>query len=117
MDIKQMSADANKFGEGVDTLIEKIKADYATFSRGGYTELRKQMIAEFNNSIEVIAGRKYIKIVSNGSVWGFIIIGENDKQFRRGDILKAAGWNAPARNFARGNILEGNYKVHWTGAM
>ena len=41
---------------------------------------------------------------------------EDDKKFKAGDILKAAGYNAPARNQARGNILEGNFSwVQWTG--
>ena len=38
------------------------------------------------------------------------------KKFKKGDILKAAGWNAPARNAARGNILDGGYAINWTGA-
>jgi len=28
----------------------------------------------------------------------------------------AAGYNAPARNKARGNILRGGYPINWTGA-
>jgi hypothetical protein len=32
-------------------------------------------------------------------------------------MLKAAGWAAPARNFARGNVLDGAGvdNVRWTG--
>jgi hypothetical protein len=37
---------------------------------------------------------------------------------KEGDILKCASWKAPALNFIRGNILEGNYgNCRWTGAM
>jgi hypothetical protein len=32
-------------------------------------------------------------------------------------LLKAAGYNAPARNRARGNIVEGGYTVQWTGPL
>jgi hypothetical protein len=48
---------------------------------------------------------------------GFVVNTDNDKKFKKGDILKAAGYAAPARNFPRGNILEGGYTVRWTGAM
>ena len=64
-------------------------------------------------------GRKYLKIVkqmgSQEIVWGFIVK-KDDKKFRAGDILKAASWAAPARNQARGNILDGDFSwVRWTG--
>ena len=55
-------------------------------------------------------GRKYIKIISvdenQRMVWGFISK-TNFKHFKVGDVLKAAGWKAPALNQSRGNLLEG----------
>ena len=64
-------------------------------------------------------GRSYIKIVSvedpnsnsypKRSVWGFINL--KNKKFKEGDVLKAAGWSAPALNAPRGNILEQRYVV------
>ena len=52
--------------------------------------------------IERAGGRKYIKVTmaSSGSksVHSFV-------NFENGDIYKAAGWNAPALNAARGNIF------------
>ena len=33
------------------------------------------------------------------------------------DLLKPAGWNAPARNKPRGNVLEGGFPVNWTGPL
>jgi hypothetical protein len=62
-------------------------------------------------------GKKYNKITkqNGGSVWGFVVACDDDKKFAKGAILKAAGWQAPARNFSRGNILEGGYTVRWTG--
>ena len=103
----------------INELMNAIKADYYNWtSRNGareLTEVSKRMIDEFNASVSYEVGRKYIKIVKNGSVWGFIVK-EDDKQFKAGDILKAASWAAPARNKARGNVLEQNFSwVQWTG--
>lgn len=101
------------------TLLENIKKDYYDWTlrcaKGELSNVNKQMIEEFNDGLEVEFGRKYIKIVSNRSVWGFVVSVENDKKFRKGDILKAAGYNAPARNAARGNIIDGGYSIQWTG--
>ena len=101
------------------TLLENIKKDYLDWTlrcaKGELSETNKKMINEFNDGLEVEFGRKYIKIVSDRSVWGFVVSVENDKKFRKGDILKAAGYSAPARNAARGNIIDGGYSIQWTG--
>ena len=60
------------------------------------------------------AVKKYIKIVQDTGVFCFIAK-EDFKHFKKGDILKAAGYNAPALNSARGNVLTGNYPIQWTG--
>lgn len=97
------------------TLIETIKTDYANW--GERCKIREEMIAEFNDAIEVNVGTKYIKVIIKRSVWGFIVNTDTDKKFRKGDILKPAGWAAPARNAARGNILDGGYTITWTGPL
>ena len=106
------------------TLIENIKEDYLNWTTrcagakglDALTEINEKMIAEFDEGISYKAGSKYIKVVTSNSVWGFIVNTDNDKKFKKGDILKPAGYAAPARNFPRGNILEGGYTVRWTGA-
>tara|TARA_Y100000310_G_scaffold85628_1_gene82469 strand:- start:461 stop:832 length:372 start_codon:yes stop_codon:yes gene_type:complete len=85
-------------------------------------EIHNKMRLEFATGIEVLYGSKYIKIVTGKhggqrSVWGFIVNTDKDKKFKKGDLLKAAGWAAPARNAARGNILEGGYAINWTGPL
>jgi len=85
------------------------------------TSSNDEMKANFADGISVEYGKKYIKIVktlgSQRMVWGFIVGVDNDKKFKLGDILKPAGWKAPARNAARGNILDGGYPINWTGPL
>ncbi len=110
-----------KMQNQIDTLIETIKADYLKFmTRNGTRKIEshtQRMIEEFNNGITAKEGNKYIKLTTQNSVWGFVVKGDNDKKFIKGDLLKAAGYNAPARNRARGNIVEGGYTVQWTGPL
>lgn len=104
----------------IKQLIQKCKADYIKFAMAGGRGMPEpdsyfgKTLANFENSFEVKEGSKYIKLVRDGGVWGFIVNTDNDKKFKKGDILKAAGYNAPARNAARGNIFE-EYSVAWTG--
>lgn len=99
--------------EAINALIEAIKEDYANYT-DNTSEIRKKMIAEFNEKITFTEGKKYIKIITGNSVWGFIAK-ESQGKFLKGDTLKAASWSAPAKNSARGNILEGGYEISWTG--
>ena len=61
-------------------------------------------------------GGKYVRInhksrkFGGESAWGFIALVDNpSKGFQKGDLLKAAGYNTPAKH-ARGNILKGDAK-------
>ena len=105
----------------INTLLEDIKADFVRWaSRGGKEQLTgyfAEKAANYDDLLEVKYGKKYIKIISDRSVWGFIVNTDKDKKFKKGDILMAAGYNAPARNKARGNVLEGGYTVQWTGPL
>lgn len=93
----------------INILIDDIKADFSN------SRPDDDQIERFNNSITYSVGKKYIKIISNNSVWGFIVNTDTDSKFEYGDILKAANWKTPARNSARGNIITGNYQINWTG--
>ena len=108
----------------MNTLIENIKEDYlnwtlrCTSAKGGLSEINNTMIAEFNKNLTYKTGSKYIKVFTKGgSVWGFVVNTDKDKKFKKGDILKAAGYAAPARNAPRGNILNGGYTIRWTGPL
>ena len=86
----------------MNTLIENIKEDYLTWTTSC-------AYAKVGGTGEVFT--------EGGSVWGFVVNTENDKKFKKGDILKAAGYAAPARNKARGNIVDGGYTINWTGPL
>lgn len=105
---------------GVEVLIEAIKTDYREYTLRGkaeYSDINNRMIDEFESGLGYTEGKKYIKVTNNngGSVWGFVVKNDDGK-FKAGDILKAAGWNAPARNAARGNVFNG-YQIQWTGPL
>lgn len=92
--------------------LDAIVAEYAKWC--GEAEIRDSRIDEFKSELGFKEGNKYIKVIKRGSVHSFIVNTDSDAKFKRGDILMAASWAAPARNFARGNIL-GAYTVRWTG--
>ena len=75
------------------------------------------MIEEFDAGCVYEIRRKFIKVITGNSVHSFIMLDDEGK-FKRGDILMASSWNAPAKNFARGNVLTGKFerRVSWTGA-
>ena len=99
--------------DGISKMIDAANKDYMNFP------VNDTMKAEFVDEWVVKPGSKYIKILRNngGSAWGFVVNTDNDKKFKKGDILKCAGWSAPARNAARGNVLDGNYPINWTGPL
>ena len=97
-----------------------MREDYIRWSGPERSKIKYEMIVNYCNGLTVTEGSRYYKIVSEKhgqrSVNGFIVKA-GDKKFREGDMLKAAGWAAPARNFARGNVLDGSgvNNVRWTG--
>ena len=113
-----------KYDSSVNKLLENIKVNYAGWGSDindldePSKSIRLKMIDEFNNSIEVRSGRKFDKVVSNGSVWGFVAKTNGVLKgipYFVGDVFKAAGWRAPAKH-VRGSIFssETNW-FSWTG--
>ena len=113
----------------IEKVLEAMREDYkrwtyAAKGRGSFSnpDIEKEMTENYCNGLRVEENRRYWKITStNGSgtqrsVSGFIVKA-GDKKFREGDMLKPAGWAAPARNFARGNVLDGTgfANARWTG--
>ena len=110
---------AKTLDEGIKNLMAGAKQDYVRMSTSGGRELTgysKEQVDSWDNKTKVSQGKKYIKIVQDTGVFCFIAK-EDFKHFKKGDILKAAGYNAPALNSARGNVLAGNYPIQWTGPL
>jgi hypothetical protein len=89
----------------------------------GAEDVRDAMCANYADGLRVIEGSKYLKVVgtcgmgSGESVKLFVVKSDTDKKFRKGDLLKPCGWGVPARNFPRGNLLEGTLeRIAWSGA-
>lgn len=99
---------------GLTEYLEYIKADYAKWKTD--SPYRDEFIADFIAGLRVEVGSKFIKVVSNGSAHSFICLRDMGK-FTKGDILKAASWAAPAKNFPRGNTMARDFgSIRWMGA-
>ena len=121
----QVSENSPDVLTGVDKMITAAIDDYKSFMplKNGMDSVqigvRQKMCDEFTTNWKISNGNKYVKIMvkNGGSVWGFVVNTDNDKKFKKGDILKAASFAAPARNAARGNVLDGDYDINWTGPL
>ena len=115
----QVDKKADNLKDGITNMMLGAKDDYIRMSTSGGKELTgysKEQVDNWDNKTKISQGKKYIKIVQDTGVFCFIAK-EDFKHFKKGDILKAAGYNAPALNSARGNVLTGNYMIQWTGPL
>lgn len=92
----------NRFKEDFDTALKK----FLEFSQRVVDKDMERFPSQWKK-LELMNGRRYIRIVAwNGvqrSAWAFI-------DTTNGDILRPAGWKAPAKH-ARGNIYNEKYTV------
>ena len=97
------------FDIAVDNLLKNIHLDFVKWSNGRNME---------EDKLSVKPGRKFIKIIRDNSVWGFVAKKDGVHKglpMKSGDVLKAAGWSAPAKH-TRGNIFNKNQDYfQWTG--
>ena len=102
--------------EQLDKYLEAIYQDYADYYEDTDVDesFRTSQLKKFKDELRYTEGKTYFKIISETSVHSFVVK-EDGPKFKKGDILKAAGWQAPAKNKARGNIF-GQYIALWTGA-
>jgi hypothetical protein len=96
----------DKLLTAVNSYIDHLQADYD--------------VRAYNNGKRYYyeIGRKYVHIImedNQRSSHSWVML-DDDKKFKRGDILKSATWRGPARNFSRGNVLCGGFKhIKWPG--
>ena len=106
--------------EGIKFMMAGAKADYVRMSTSNVTKeltgYSLDQTGKWDSNTKVSQGKKYIKVVQENGVFAFIVK-EDFKHFKKGDILKPAGYNAPALNQPRGNVLTGNYMIQWTGPL
>ena len=110
------------FWDAVNNLMSGIKDDYYNWTNpdkaeGNMKDIKLRSIKEFNETLNIKVGRKYTKVLTDNSVWGFIANQDGAHKGiprRKGDVFKAAGWRAPAK-WARGNIFDGGKFYRWTG--
>ena len=101
------------FDKAMDRLLDNIHKDYQGWSgRIEYSSGAEKA------DITIKPGRKFIKIIRENSVWGFVAKDDGMHKgvpMKMGDVLKAASWNAPAKH-TRGNIFDNNQDYfRWTG--
>ena len=113
-----------KYVEALDNLMGGVKKSYAGWGSDidsldePTKSIRLKMIDEFNKGVHVKPGRKFDKVVTGTSVWGFVAKTDGVLKgipYFVGDVFKAAGWRAPAKH-VRGSIFSSKSDWYsWTG--
>jgi hypothetical protein len=86
----------------VDAFVKKVSLEITDYYATNLSNLTPK-------PMEMRVGTKFIKLISNGSVWGFISRFDGDYKgvpIKKGDLMKAASRDAPAKH-SRGNIIDG----------
>ena len=123
-----INRDKNKFKERVVILLKNIGKDYDSWTGieplremdESALKIKKESSDRFKKGLKLSHGRKYIKVMENNRVWGFIAVTDGVLKgipYKFGDVFKAASWRAPAKH-VRGSIyLDRTDWFHWTGPM
>ena len=124
--MKQVTKQFTNIQDGIKNLIKAANADYCdnrSYGSEGKSEVRTKMEEQFKAGWSLREGKKYIGIYktlgNQSSIWGGVVKEDSSNGLlKKGDILKAAGYGTYTMVGAgrRGNVLEGNFSVSWTGA-
>ena len=101
------------FDDAMDNLLVKIQESYDNWRGGTKYSSTKKLDLSLNK------GRKFIKVVEGNRVWGFVAKVDGTHKglpMKKGDIMKAAGWNGVAKH-SRGSIFDSEMhkSFSWTG--
>ena len=103
------------FDKAMNRLVENIHIDYEKWSHSAEYRCDE---GDIRADITIKPGRKFIKIMRINAIWGFVAKEDGTHKgvpMKRGDVLKAAGWSAPAKH-TRGNIFDNKQDYFsWTG--
>lgn len=86
----------------VDAFIEKVNLEIADYYAASLSNLTP-------TKLTMRVGTKFIKLINDGYVWGFISRFDGDYKgvpIKKGDLMKSASRNSPAKH-SRGNIIDG----------
>ena len=86
----------------VEKFIEKVNTEIKQYYETHLSNLKPQ-------PMQMRVGSKFIKLISTGSVWGFISRYDGEYKgvpIKKGDLMKAASRDTPAKH-SRGNIIDG----------
>mgnify|MGYP006146399825 CR=1 FL=1 len=107
---KEPTTNGLSFDDAMDTLLVKIQESYTDW--GKYSKDKKL-------DLSLKPGRKFVKVIEDSRVWGFVSLVDGEHKGAPifvGDIMKAAGWRAPAKH-SRGSIFDAEMhkSFSWTG--
>ena len=118
---KELDPFIDKYVKSVmDHMIENYRHFVLMTDRHSNSDQHEERIADWASKLRFEFVNKYIKIWHDNTICLFVVNTLTDKKFSYGDILKPAGWRAPARNFRRGTIFEMDSVkncVSWIGAQ
>ena len=99
---------SEKLNQAIDQLVNNIQENYNGW-RG---------VSHRTMDIKLKPGRKFIKIIIDTSVWGFVAKADGTHKgmsMKEGDVLKAATWSQAAKH-TRGNVFADKQDYFtWTG--
>jgi len=96
---------------------------FSDFLRADYSKRSEYAASQPDAWLPDVPGKNVVRILHVGpgqkSSYCFIVLRDFErggKQWKKGDILMAAGYKAPAFNKARGNVMVDNYgNATWAG--